>query len=575
MADISDEKLRESLEKRMGGLGAVRQPWERGNREVSNYCERWQSRYINGSAGRSVTTGTGSATTAPGGKANDRLYNSKAVRSMRTLSNGMSSGLSSPSMPWFTLKWAMGSEAFDSQDGKVWLDDVKRTLYDFLAGTNIYTAMNSGYRELGLFGSEAGLLVPDWEYGGAAFGLTWGEYWIGQDRALRVDTLYRDCAMPLSTVVDLFGEDKLSGASKRLVTSGKWDSIVPVMHAIEPNRERSIGKIDRTNMPIRSVYWESGSDKSNGILEFGGFESKPFWAPRWDQRGMDVYSAGPGMDCLPDSRKLQLQELRLQMSMDFLVKPALQSPVANRNAQANLIPGGITYSASVDMQNRIAPIWQVDHNAIPNISAERDRTEYAVDDATFANLFMAITNMQGVQPRNIEELARRHEEQLSQLGPVVDRVQVDKLAVIVMQAFQICSKQGRLPPVPADLEGTPLTIEFVSVLAQAQKMLGLGAMERFLGFIGNIAGVRPEILDTVDFDDMGAEYGNRLGIPARTLRSKEEYEAIRESRAQQEQQAQMAAAAGPMKDAAGAAELLSRTDVGGRNALEAIMQPGV
>lgn len=573
MAAITDEKLREHLERRMGGLGAGRAPWEQTWRETSNYCQRWQSHYM--ATGGTRANGANANVNGPrGGKANPRLFNSKAVRSMRTLQNGMSSGMSSPSQPWFTLKWADPALS-DNQAGKVWVDDVKATLYSFLAGTTIYTAMNAGYGELGLFGVEAGLMVPDWEYGAACYTLTAGEFWLGQDRALRTDTLYRDCAMPLHTVVDKFGEANLSQAAKRLLTAKKWDAIVPVMHAIEPNRERQFGKIDRTNKPYRSVYWEPGSDKSSGILEFGGFDDKPFWAPRWQPQGMDVYSPSPGLDCLPDSRKLQLQELRLQMAMDYLVRPALQSPIANRNAQANLIPGGITYSAAVDMQQAIRPIWEVNHGAVPNIVNGIDRTEFAIDDATFANLFMAITQMQGVQPRNVEEVTRRHEEQLSQLGPVVDRVQVEKLSVIVMQAFRICSAQGRLPPVPEDLEGVPLNIEFVSVLAQAQKMLGLGAMERLLGFVGNIAGVKPDILDKVDFDDMVDVYADRLGAPARTIRSDEETAAIREGRAQQAQMEQMAQMAPAMKDAAAGAELLSRTDVGGRNALESILQPGV
>lgn len=572
MANISDKDLREKLEKRKAGLAAVRAPWEQDWRETANYTQRRHSRYISGLGGRHAQSQDG---VSVGGKANSRMFNSKASTSLRTLSNGMSSGLSSPSQPWFKLK-AADRELAESYEVKVWIDDVTAILYDFLAGTTIYTAMQSGYSELGRFGTEAGLMIPDFEHGAACFSLQTGEYWLGQDRALRTDTLYRDASMPVHMLFDLFSEDKISPAAKRLKTQKKLDSMVPVMHAIEPNRERSHGKIDRTNMPYRSVYWETGSDNSDGILEFGGFREKPFWAPRWDVQGMEVYSSGPGFDCLPEARKLQLQELRYQMSMDYGVRPPLQSPVSNRNAQANLIPGGITYSAATDMQHAIRPIWEVRADWADRIRAGIDRTEYTIEDVTYARLFMAISQgMPGVQPRNVEEIARRHEEQLAQLGPVTDRVQVEKLGVIVLQAFSICSRQGRLPPVPEEIDGVPLNIEFVGVLAQAQKMLGLGAMERYVGFVGNVAGAFPSVLDRVDSDELVEEYGERIGVPARVMRSDQAVADMRAAAQQQAQAQQMAAMAGPMKDAAGAAELLSRTDVMGRPALDNILQSGV
>lgn len=575
MANITDLDLREKLEKRLAGLGAVRAPWEADWRETANYTQRRHSRYISGLTGGTAVANAQHGVAASG-KANSRMFNSKAHTCLRTLSNGMSSGLSSPSQPWFKLK-AADRELAQSWDVKVWIDDVTAILYDFLSGTTIYTAMQSGYAELGRFGTEAGLMIPDYEHGAACFALQTGEYWLGQDRALRTDTLYRDASMPVHMVFDVFPEDKISAATKRMKTTGKLDSMVPVMHAIEPNRERDHGKIDRTNMPYRSVYWEKGNDdKGAGVLEFGGFNEKPFWAPRWDVQGMEVYSSGVGFDMLPEARKLQLQELRYQMLMDYGARPALQSPVANRNAQANLIPGGITYSAATDMQQAIRPIWEPNPNFMQFAGQGIDRTERTLSEISYADLFMAISQgMPGVQPRNVEEIARRHEEQLAQLGPVTDRVMVEKLGVIVLQAFSICARQGRLPPVPEEMNGVPLNVEFVGVLAQAQKMLGLGAMERFVGFVGNVSGAFPQILDRVDADEMVEEYGTRIGVPARVMRSDQAVADMRQAAAAEAQQAKMAAMAGPAKDAAAAAELMSRTDVMGRPALDAIMQPGV
>ena len=580
MAAITMKALREKLEQNRTGLAAHRKPWEQGNEEVARFTLRYLSPYVSGRRGGTRTGTVGADRSVPrttGGMANNRLYNSHALRAHRTLSNGMSSGMSSPSQQWF--KYESDSETNGYQSAKEWLDTCTTVVTDFLASTNIYHAMQSGYRENALYGSEAGLFVPHWKYGAVAYPLTWGEYWMGSDDGMRIDTLYRHSPMTVGQAVSRFGKEKLSKTVVENFDKGKIHDIVPIMHAIEPNEERLYGKIDKTNKPFRSIYWEAGADSVKddaGILAFEGFDRKPFYTPRWETEGLNAYGTGPGFDVLPDARKLQLQEMRLQAAMDYLTRPALSAPVGSMESGQGLIPGSITFSAATDLTARPQPIWEMPYQAVSVIGQDIDtRTARAISEGFYEPLFMAITQMQGVQPRNIEEIARRHEEQLSQLGPVVDRVQVEKLSVIVMQAFDMCAKLGMLPPVPDELQGREIKIKFTSVLAQAQRMIGLAGIERAVGFAGNLAASVPTIIDNIDFDDLVREYWERVGVPAKTLRSMEDVMADRQAREQQAQSERMAAMAPALKDVASGAELLSKTDVGGRSLLEGFLQPGV
>jgi hypothetical protein len=560
MANITDIALREHLEGMRGSLANLRKPVETGTAEVARYCQRWLSPWIANLGGDTSMTNVGGVQQKTG-KANNRLYNSKAVRAHRTLMNGMSSGMSSPSQPWFKLALT-DKDLAQHHEVRVWLDDVTALIYAFLAQTNIYNAMNFGYGELGWAGTECLLFTPHWRYGAVA-------------HALRIDTVIRHVPMTVRQVHSQFGHDAMSKTARKLYDDGKYNSIIDVMHAIEPNLEREYGKIDRTNKPFRSIYWEAASDKSDGILAFEGFNRKIMATPRWNAVGQDIYSWGPGFEALPDARKLQLQELRFQQAQDYGVTPALQVPLGDMSRGANLVPRGITYTTSADM-SRAGPLWTVDPNMVRFIGSDiMERTEPAVGEGFFEHLFMAITNMRGIQPRNVEEIARRHEEQLSQLGPVVDRVQVEKLQVIVLQAFEILSNAGRLPPAPRAMQGAEVSLEFTSILAQAQKMIGLGAMERALGFIGNIAGIKPEITDKLDADEAVDEYTNRLGVPARIIRSDQDVAAQRQARAQAAQQEKMAAMAPALQQAAAGAELLSRTDVNAGALGRLLPQPGV
>lgn len=559
--NITEGELRKHADQRLKGLAALRRPQEPAAEETARFTLRRISPYLRSMGSeRNEVQRAADGTVYNGSAANNRMFNATASRAHRTLKAGLSSGMSSPSQPWFKLKIER-TDLMEVQAVKEWLDDVTNLLYAFFSQTNIYQALQHTYGELGWAGTGALLWVPHWQYGAVGFSTTFGECWLGQDDGLRVDTMLRDTSMTVAQMYERFPTDKLSDAVKRLHTAGKLDTMVPVRQMIEPNRERAFGKLDKTNMPYRSYYFDSKCDGEK-VLEVGGFKRKPMATPRWEATGVDIYSDGPAFDALPESKKAQLQEVRLQQAMDYTVRPALEMSVANRNNGANLIPGGVTWSAAQDLQGQgTKAIWQVNPSALPAISQDiTGRTEPAIEAAFFANLFMAITNMRGIQPRNIEEIAKRNEEQLAQLGPVVDRVQVELLSVVVMQTFEILADARRIPPVPEQLNGIELNIEFVSVLAQAQKMIGLGSMERALGFIGNIAGVYPAIVDKPDFEGMVDEYTSRLGIPARTMRSNEDVEAVRASRAQQEQMANTAAMAPALKDVAAGAELLSRTD---------------
>jgi hypothetical protein len=140
----------------------------------------------------------------------------------------------------------------------------------------------------------------------------------------------------------------------------------------------------------------------------------------------------------------------------------------------------------------------------------------AIDRLTYADLFMAITNMPGVQPRNVEELLKRDEEKLTQIGPVVEMVNDDMLPMAVERMIGIAQRGGLLDDLnpPEELQGRELKFKFVSVLAQAQKMLGLSTTERVVGFVGSLGQVfGPQVLDKIDPDEIIDDYAERANLP--------------------------------------------------------------
>lgn len=560
-----EKTIREKCETRLEGMKAQRKPYEQDWQEIASLAMPTRSDILSTANGQVIAQANKRR------RANNALHSSKGRRAARILTAGMTSGLSSPSRPWFKLKTPY-PDLDEFQPVKEWLAIIERLIYDFLAGTNFYNAVKVGYAELGCFGTEAAVMLDDPVYGAVTHTLTAGEYWIANDRGLVADSLYRHVNMTVRQIVEVFVRAKgwscVSKAVKNSWDGSNYEIVVPCVHAIEPRNIRDAAKIDGKNKPYASLWWEVGQSDKTVLLRESGFDQKPFWAPRWIETGGEaIYGDGPGYDALPDLRNLQLAAKRRGRNIDRLDRPPLGAPVGMGNTYLNLDPGSITFGSAMDL-SAVKPIYTPDPRLVQFFREEEDDLANNVMQAFYADLFFAITEMEGVQPRNEEELILRNEEKLTQLGPVVERVNVEKLEVAIDRAFAIQLGYGQYPPPPQELQGQPLRVDFISTLAQAQRSARLGDIQRQAQFTGFLAGLFPDVIDKFDADQAMDEFATGSGTPPSIIRTDEVVAKIRQQRQAAQAAQQAAAAAEPMQQGAQAAKLLSETQVGGENVLE-------
>ncbi len=98
---------------------------------------------------------------------------------------------------------------------------------------------------------------------------------------------------------------------------------------------------------------------------------------------------------------------------------------------------------------------------------------------------MAITQMQGVQPRNELELNKRDQERLQKLGPVINLV-MKSLAGIVLRILDILQRRNQLPPKPPSLRAIPLKLEFENMMRRAQRAAQAIGMKGTIATIGQM-----------------------------------------------------------------------------------------
>ncbi|MCP4450252.1 MAG: phage tail protein, partial [Planctomycetes bacterium] len=308
---------------------------------------------------------------------------------------------------------------------------------------------------------------------------------------------------------------------------------------VEPNRDAGDGKSDFRGKPHRSVYWEAGG-ATNLFLRISGFETRPFFAPRWEVTGTDVYGSSAGMVVLGDAKQLQAQQLYKGKAIAKMVDPPMVGSSALRNKTTSTIAGGVTYVDPVQGKPGFSPAYTVAPD-VTALSLDIQDTQHRISRGLYEDLFLMLANDRRNQRATAREVAEQHEEKLLALGPVLERTNDELLDPVIDRAFNLAQQAGILPEPPPALDEVSLRVEYISIMAQAQKMIGVGAIERVFGFAGNVAAVNPAIMDKVDTDAAIDEYGDSMGVPARIIRSTDDANADRKARAEAEQQAQQGA----------------------------------
>lgn len=532
---------RKQIETRLSGL----------KRERSSFIGHWRelSDFQSPRRGRFLTTDRNK-----GDKRYGKIINARATMALRTCVAGMMAGITSPARPWLRLE-TPDPDMMEYEPVKLWLAGVERRMYDIFSQSNLYNSLPTVYREMALFGTGNVSADDDFEDVLRFSAHTAGSYMVANNKRGMVDTHYREFEMTVAQMVEDFGLDACSVAVRNLYDKGSLDEWVPVVHAIEPNDDRDIRLKDSRNKPWRSVYYEPGRN-DDSFLRVSGFDEFPNMVPRWERTGEDVYGTDcPGMTALGDVKALQVEEKRKAQAIDKMVNPPLDGPASLRNVPISSLPGGATLYGDGNETRGLKPIYEV-RAPIGDMRADMDALEMRINEAFYVPVFFAISSMEGVQPRNVMELAERKAEALLQLGPMLQNVHGDLLDPLVDRTFNRMAAVGMLPPAPEELQGAPLKVEYISVLAQAQRAIGTEALDRLGGYIGGLAEASGDlsVWDKFDKDQAIDEYAHMIGVPPKIVVSDEDAAEKRAGRAQQEQMMQMAEMAKPAADAMGAAK---------------------
>lgn len=510
------------INQRFESLKQERSSWEDLWRDIRDYCLPDLGCF----SGEDATQGS---------KRYRKILDAEAIDCADVLAAGLLSGVSSPSRPWLRLT-TMDPDLDKNAAVKEWLNKVQDLLLLYFSKAECYNALHQSYLELPVFGTACTIVKPHPEQLISLQNLTIGEYWLAEDDYGKVDTMYRRLSLTAKQMVQQWGFEAVNNDVRQAFEKDPFTRF-NVIHAIEPRIERNPDKRDNKNMPWQSVYFQEGvQDK---VLSESGFRNFPALCPRWMTSGGSVYGRGPGAKALSAQKSLQRLHLRLAELVDYGTRPPILYPSTLKDQLSQFKPGG---RVAVNPQEApiIRSMWEVRTDPQAMLALIQS-TRQDIQRIFFVNVFQMIAATANQTDRTATEVQALEQEKVMMLGPVLERLHTELLDPLVTNAFGFMVEYNMLPEVPEELYGRELSIEYVSVLAEAQKNASANGIVRTAQQIGLLAQINPQAVDKLDVDATIDQLADMNGVPPSLIVTGQKVALIRQQRAEQ-QQAQMQAA---------------------------------
>ena len=417
----------------------------------------------------------------PGAFINSNLWTDDPIHMAETSASALLGYVWSAGVKSFKL---VGNKKIFSKDKDMtdWWAEATESLQDEMndEAAGLSVAMDESMLDLITLGTDA-IYVEERNQDKPQLGCLLFDAWTIQQFALaenvsgRAAKFYRRREYSIDQLVEKFGVDNVSAASRKKFLDGKYDDCVQVLHVIEPRLEddRKKGSIAAKDMPVASVHIEVEAAK---FLKQSGYPELPVACARLAKRINEEYGRGRGMNALPTIMMLN------QVMEDWML--AMEKNLDPPMYQINDAVAGNGY---VDTSAGAITILRVD-KAMPNIPPTgklydiqevRNAPEViTMLKESIANHFMIdrLINMNNDTQMTKGEAFLRNGIRQASLRSITSRLFLEKFDVLINTSFQTCLRRNKFGYMPNDPVAAALEAKGVKVKYLPQKLLD--AMDR-------------------------------------------------------------------------------------------------
>ena len=463
------------------------------------------------------------------------LLDSTALDCADVAASGLANYLTPNTAKWLYLEH-QDRVLRDDKEIKQWMQDASDEVLSVLAGSNFYDQMPLFYKASVVYGTAVMFCEQDEEDGVRFYTIPIKNTYIVEDARERPCEFYLIFEYTAEEAWSRFKE-AVSDEIKEALKSGKnEDKKYKFICYIGKRLERDDKKMDKNNMPIRMAWVD---EKTKAIVKEDGFHSMPCVAHRFYKRPQIVYGYSPAMKAMPYTRMMNAMSDTMLRSAMKQTDPAIMLPHDAFLGTPNFNPRAINYyqRGKLNPKDEILPVGNFGH---PNIGVETlEYYKKQIRDIMFYTTFQAFSEL--TKQMTVPEVMERISEKMTVLGPAVGRFMNDVLQPLIEKVVMILYNAGKLPPMPEGMMQNPsFEVKFVGRLVQSQRQSEINNIVNAIGIIGQVAQVKPEVLDKINADEVVTTIANITGLPASMIYSDDEVRKLREQRAEaQAQEAQL------------------------------------
>ncbi|MBO5948244.1 hypothetical protein J6Q66_05355, partial [bacterium] len=464
---------------------------------------------------------------------NKKIIDSAPLIALRNFSSGMMSGATSPTNRWFKTSFS-NADLTNDYYLRNWCAKQEELTRRILYSSNFYQCLPEIYKQLGVFGFSAIGIESDYENVVNFKILPLGSYYYSRNSKGKIDTFCRVYMETAQNIVEKFG----SSCPSEIIEVSKENPLkqYELIHFVEKNKYFRQKHLSSRFAKYVSVVILSSK---NEFLSVKGFNKFPYVVFESSSvLDTDYPQDSPGINAIADVKQLMTMVKEYAKAVKKIVCPTYKGPASLKNKKLADVPGA--YIEEDENGRGISPVYEVNPKVL-ELKHEKDELKQVIKEHFYNDLFAMILST-AERGRTATEVNELKEEKMVLLSPLLEQIH-SALRQILNWIYDEQIRVGILEPLKSEYQNCKFEIEFVSSLAQAQKVSNISSMERFTTFVSNIANaIDPVLKSKLNGEKIIEDYATFANISPNQIVSSFELEKIRNDiKNSQNQQSQLSA----------------------------------
>ena len=457
----------------------------------------------------------------------------KPTNYLNTCITGIAGYAMSPNIKWFKL--SLDDKSLLERSGvQHWLERCEEVMRRTFERCGFYQKSLHWLEEAAIYGQSA-MLIENLHGKDAPLRYSVpevNELYLDDNETGETGVVYRAYWSDIENVVNHYGLNAMHETIRKTYEDFSKEDVpltdmsMKLVHAVYLRRP---GKPDKDET-VGSKKWASVIvDAANKhIIKETGYDEFPYAMFFWEKRGKP-YGLSPTMKAVNDIAVFQEAHATLMTVAEYSANPSKNVPETMRGHE-NFQPGGYNYfrnpeqvASQIDVGTNYPITVQFTETLAQNI-----KEWYNVD------FFLMLRQYENVQNMTATAVAALQGEQTALLSALVSNL-YSGLSKIITRTFNILAEKRMFPPMPFALQysGGPMKIDFLGVLAQAQKaayeyagIMDVMQVATAFAEFGKLDPRWAKVINWINPETVFKKAIESRGAPADALRTKDEYEQI-------------------------------------------------